>query len=159
MAITCPQCGAEYDVTLFTFDRRIRCDCGAWVDLAVGHQQTSEDVEKVPQQATMPRPMEQPTAHVGDMTMTTQLSESLEVVAKILLRCWMCGFLLLLTWFGFFMVAPSVIYSLHGRMFGLSPHELNVIHYSGMAFMKFVVILFFFFPWLAVRLVLRKNAV
>ena len=43
MAIKCPQCGAEYDVTLFTFDRRIRCDCGEWVDLAVGHQQSSED--------------------------------------------------------------------------------------------------------------------
>ena len=37
MAITCPQCGAGYDVTLFQFGRRIRCDCGAWVDLARGH--------------------------------------------------------------------------------------------------------------------------
>ena len=43
MAIKCPQCGAEYDVTLFTFGRRIRCECGAWVDVAVGHQQTSAD--------------------------------------------------------------------------------------------------------------------
>lgn len=43
MAIKCPQCGAEYDVTLFTFGRSIRCDCGACVDLAVGHQQISED--------------------------------------------------------------------------------------------------------------------
>lgn len=38
MAIKCPQCGAEFDMTLFTFDRRIRCDCGAWVDLASGHR-------------------------------------------------------------------------------------------------------------------------
>ncbi len=43
MSIKCPQCGAEYDVTLFTLDRSIRCDCGANVDLAVGHQQTSKD--------------------------------------------------------------------------------------------------------------------
>lgn len=42
MAVTCPQCGAEYDVTLFTFGRRIRCDCGAWVDLAVGHEETND---------------------------------------------------------------------------------------------------------------------
>jgi hypothetical protein len=157
MAITCPQCGAEYDVTLFTFGRSIRCDCGAWVDLAVGHQQTSEDVEQASEQATMPRSMEQPIALMKDTTMTTQLSESLEVVAKILLRCWMCGFLLLLIWFGFFMVVPNVIYGLHGSMFGLSPHELNIIHYSGMAFVKIVVICFFFFPWLAIRLVLRQS--
>ena len=31
MAIKCPPCGAEYDVTLFTFGRSIHCDCGAWV--------------------------------------------------------------------------------------------------------------------------------
>ena len=39
MSIKCPQCGAEFDVTLFTFDRRIRCDCGAWVDLTSGHRE------------------------------------------------------------------------------------------------------------------------
>ena len=62
MAIKCPQCGTEYDVTLFTFDRSIRCDCGASVDLAVGHQQTSEDIEQASQQATTPRAAEQPIA-------------------------------------------------------------------------------------------------
>ncbi len=40
MAMTCPRCGAEYDVTLFAFDRRIRCDCGEWVDLSAGHRQS-----------------------------------------------------------------------------------------------------------------------
>lgn len=88
--------------------------------------------------------------------MTTQLPETLEVIAKILLRCWVFGFLVLLIWFGFFMVSPNVIYDLHGSMFGLIPHELNIIHYSGMAFVKLVVICFFFFPWLAIKLVLRK---
>lgn len=42
MAITCPKCGAEYDVTLFEFERGIICDCGQWVDLAVGHRQVDE---------------------------------------------------------------------------------------------------------------------
>ena len=42
MAIKCPQCGAECDVILFTFGRSIRCGCGAWVDLAVGHQRPNE---------------------------------------------------------------------------------------------------------------------
>jgi len=37
MAITCPRCGAGFDVTLFQFGHRVRCDCGAWVDLATGH--------------------------------------------------------------------------------------------------------------------------
>jgi putative protease len=37
MAITCPRCGAGFDVTLFQFGHRVRCECGAWVDLARGH--------------------------------------------------------------------------------------------------------------------------
>jgi hypothetical protein len=31
MAITCPRCGAGFDVTLFQFGHRIRCRCGAEV--------------------------------------------------------------------------------------------------------------------------------
>jgi len=88
--------------------------------------------------------------------MSTQINEWLDVVAKILLRCWILGFLLLMVWFGMFMLAGNVIYDLHGGMFGLSPHELSIIHYSGMAFVKLVVICCFFFPWLAIRLVLWK---
>ena len=37
MAITCPRCGAGFDVTLFQFGHRVRCHCGARVDLATGH--------------------------------------------------------------------------------------------------------------------------
>lgn len=41
MAITCPKCGAGFDVTLFQFGHRVQCDCGGWVDLQSGH--TSPD--------------------------------------------------------------------------------------------------------------------
>ena len=88
--------------------------------------------------------------------MSDQITELLEVVSKILLRCWIFGFLLLMIWFGFFMLAPNVIYSLHGSMFGLSPHELNLILYCGMGLVKLIVICFFFFPGLSIRMVLRK---
>jgi len=37
MAITCPRCGAGFDVTLFQFGHGVRCDCGAWVSLEAGH--------------------------------------------------------------------------------------------------------------------------
>jgi hypothetical protein len=58
MAIRCPNCGAEYDVTLFAFGRRLHCDCGARVDLAVGHQQT-EVAKQATRKVTMPRSEEQ----------------------------------------------------------------------------------------------------
>jgi translation initiation factor IF-2 len=37
MAITCPRCGAGFDVTLFQFGHGVCCGCGAWVWLETGH--------------------------------------------------------------------------------------------------------------------------
>jgi len=37
MAVQCPHCGRQYDVTLFEFTRSLGCDCGATLDLASGH--------------------------------------------------------------------------------------------------------------------------
>jgi len=34
MAIRCPRCGHEYDVTLFQFGKKVHCDCGNEIDLA-----------------------------------------------------------------------------------------------------------------------------
>ena len=80
--------------------------------------------------------------------------ELFEAFAKVLLYCWIFGFLLLLAWFGSFWFSRSFVARLHGGMFGLSAHELDVIFYCGMGLLKLGVILFFFFPWLAIRLVL-----
>lgn len=37
MAITCPRCGRQFDVTLFQFGHAVECECGAWVALEQGH--------------------------------------------------------------------------------------------------------------------------
>jgi hypothetical protein len=60
MAINGPQCGAEYDVTLFTFGRRLHCDCGAWVDLKTGHEQKSQGGKEASQQSTNSRSSDEP---------------------------------------------------------------------------------------------------
>jgi hypothetical protein len=89
------------------------------------------------------------------MPNSSEINELLETAAKILLRCWIFGFVLLFIWFGALM--SGAVYKLHGPLMDLSTHDLNVIHYSGMAFAKLCVLLFFFFPWLAIRLVLRQK--
>ncbi len=63
----------------------------------------------------------------------------------------------LLIWFGVYLLLGDVVYELHGSLFELSNHELNVIHYSGMGLVKLFVTVFFFFPWLAIKLVLKKK--
>ena len=42
-------------------------------------------------------------------------------------------------------------------MFDLTRPQLNVIHYCGILLMKLVVGMFFFIPWVAIRLVLKKR--
>ncbi len=91
------------------------------------------------------------------MTDSSELRDLLDLISKILLRCWILGAALLLVWVGLVLFAGGTLQSLQGCMFHLTPHDLSVIHYCGLALTKVCVILFFFFPWLAIRLVLRKQ--
>ncbi len=82
-----------------------------------------------------------------------------DTLAKVLIRCWLLGVVLLLFSFVLFLLFGSIVDDIHGRMFGLSPHELDLIIYCGMGLHKLFVNLFFLFPWLAIRWVLRKGKV
>lgn len=89
------------------------------------------------------------------MSESLSTKEFFETLAKTLLRCWIFGFALLLLWTGAFLLKGEAVYRLHSEMFGLSKHELDLIFYCGIGLTKLLVLLFFFFPWLAIRLVLR----
>lgn len=86
--------------------------------------------------------------------MVNSTREFFDTFAKILLRCWICGFVLLSVWLGVFM--SNIVHKVHGPLVGLSDHELDVFHYCGIVFLKLIVLMFFFVPWLSTRLVLRK---
>lgn len=91
------------------------------------------------------------------MSDSTRSSELLDTLAKVLLRCWLFGFLFLLIWSAAYMLAGEAIHRLHGPMFGITKHEMDVIFYCGMGLLKLFVFVLFLFPWLAIRLVLRKE--
>ena len=88
--------------------------------------------------------------------MSESTREFFDTLAKVLIRCWVFSVLLLLFSFVIFMLTGEIIDDIHGRMFGLTPHELDLIIYCGMALHKLFVNVFFLFPWIAIRLVLRK---
>jgi hypothetical protein len=89
------------------------------------------------------------------MPLSRQSAELLDAISKVLLRCTIFGFLLVLVWFAAYLLAGEMIRR-QGAWFDLTAHELDVIHYCGMAFVKSCVLLFFLFPYIAIRLVLRK---
>jgi hypothetical protein len=88
--------------------------------------------------------------------MTDSTRDFFDTLAKVLLRCWVIGFIVLMIWFGAVMLAGDFVYGVHGNMFDLTRPQLNSIHYCGMGLLKLVVAMFFFVPWIAIRLVLRK---
>jgi Family of unknown function (DUF6868) len=88
------------------------------------------------------------------MTSSDAISEWLDAISKVLLRCTILGFVLILLWFGVYHFAPGM---LRGDFFGLSAHEVSLIQYCGIGLLKVTVLLLFFFPWLSIRLVLRKR--
>ena len=81
----------------------------------------------------------------------------LDAVAKVLIRCFFLGYLFLLLWFGVYLLAGDLIYRMNGPLFGLSQHEMNLMHFCGIVLVKCFVFLVFLLPYLAIRLVLRQK--
>ena len=93
------------------------------------------------------------------MSDSTSVNELLDALAKVLLGCFVLGAVLLSFWFGLFLVAGDCIHAIHGEWFSMTPHEFDLICYCGMGLVKLYLFLFFLFPYIAIRCVLRKRRV
>jgi hypothetical protein len=80
----------------------------------------------------------------------------LDAVSRVCLGCVVLGFAFLLVWAAIVAFFPGPIYA-QGQWFGLSVHEVDVLHYGAMAFVKMCVLLFFLFPYVSIRYVLRRQ--
>ena len=81
----------------------------------------------------------------------------LETLARILIRSFLLGWALLLLWFVFYLFLPGWMYEMNTRWFNIDRHEFDLINYCGIGFVKMCILLFFLFPYLSIRLVLRKK--
>ena len=73
-------------------------------------------------------------------------------VEGVLLRCFIIGFVVLMIWFVFFLVAGGLIYDVHGSMFKeITDRQFEVIHYCGMGLLKLFIFVFFLVPYIALR--------
>ena len=94
------------------------------------------------------------------MNESTDLKDRLEVTAKIFIRCFFLNAALILLWFLFFLIDGGRWgYELHSRMFDITWHEFALINYCGMAFLKLCNIVFFLFPYMAIRRVIKLTQV
>jgi hypothetical protein len=86
-----------------------------------------------------------------------ELNNLLDAVASVLLRCFLLSFCLLLLWFFFYLAASDWMYSMHSRLFEVERHNFDMVCYYGMGFIKMVGFLFFLFPYVSIKLILRRR--
>ncbi len=84
--------------------------------------------------------------------------DNLETLARILIRCFIGGVLLMLIWFISFTFGGDWIYGFHSKWFLMPRQTFNAIHYGGMAFIKILLIVFFLLPYIAIKLVSKKKS-
>jgi hypothetical protein len=81
----------------------------------------------------------------------------LDAVAGVCLWCFVLSMCLLLLWFVFYLGAGNWVYSVHSRFFDITRHEFEVVGYCGAGLVKIAAFLFFLFPYVAIKLILRKK--
>ncbi len=91
------------------------------------------------------------------MSNTNPVDEVLEVVAQVLIRCTVIGVIVLLIWWGALELFGDLAYRVHSRIATMSRPQFDIIHYVGMLMTKAAVSVLFFFPYIAIRLVIKNR--
>jgi uncharacterized membrane protein YukC len=80
-----------------------------------------------------------------------------QTLATILIRSFLIGLAFLLLWFLLYLIAPEWIFETNAKWFNIGKRDFDLINYFGMGFVKISILLFFFFPYLAIRSMLRRK--
>jgi len=83
----------------------------------------------------------------------------LQTLATILIRSFLFGLAFLLLWFLLYLIVPGWMFVMNARWFNVGKCDFDLINYFGMGFVKISILLFFFFPYLAIRSILRKRRI
>jgi len=92
------------------------------------------------------------------MNGSANLDASLRVVATILLWCFGLGIALLFIWFGLLVFMGDFVYEVHARFFQIPRQQFDTLHYQAMILTKMAIFGLFLFPYVGIRIVLRKRS-
>ena len=83
---------------------------------------------------------------------------TLENLATILGGAFLFNLALLLLWSLVFITAHDWMYVMNARWFNIDRHEFDLLNYGLIGFLKIINIAFFLFPYLSIKLLLRRKA-
>jgi hypothetical protein len=81
----------------------------------------------------------------------------LQTLAGILLRSFLIGLAFLFLWFLLYLIVPGWMFEMNARWFDIGRRDFDLMNYFGMGFVKISILLLFFFPYLAIRSMLRRR--
>ena len=91
------------------------------------------------------------------MSDSNQVNEMLDVISQVLIKCFIMGICVLLFWWGALVIMGDLAYSIHSWMIPITRPQFDVIQYSGMLVTKAMIFTLLFFPYVAIRLVIKKR--
>jgi Family of unknown function (DUF6868) len=81
----------------------------------------------------------------------------LQTLATILIRSFLFGMAFLLLWFLLYLIVPGWMFETNAKWFNIGKRDFDLINFFGMGFLKISILLLFFFPYLAIRSMLRRK--
>ena len=80
-----------------------------------------------------------------------------ETIAGVLIRCFVIGIVLLTIWLVIVMAVPDRAWQVHGKFFDLSGEQVVLVQYTGLLMTKIGIFALFLFPYIGIKLALRKR--
>lgn len=84
---------------------------------------------------------------------------TLESLATVLGGTFLFNLAILLLWFCLMTFLPDWFYRTNQNWFAISRHEMELINYGGIAFLKIINYAFFLFPYLTIKIMLHRKKV
>lgn len=91
------------------------------------------------------------------MNENNSVNNMFDVIAGVLIRCFVIGIVLLTVWLVIVMVVPDWAWQMHGKFFDLSGEQVVLVQYAGMLMTKIGIFALFLFPYIGIKLTLRKR--
>jgi hypothetical protein len=88
----------------------------------------------------------------------SQCGDGIEIIAGVLLRCFMICVVFVSLWFFLYIFGGEAGYKAHAALFQISKHEYELMHYYGIGLMKIFNFTFFLIPYLAIKWALKRKA-
>ena len=91
------------------------------------------------------------------MKTVNNTDEVLCIASQILIRCTIMGIASLFIWWIALKLFGDLAYDVHSTVAPMTRSQFDIIHYIGMLITKAAVSLLFVFPYIAIKLVIRKR--